>query len=675
MTRTAPRLDFRRFHAGTLFLIRTPETFPEGYAEKSFRDMKENLHLDYAAWLETWNCADGIIWRHPDYPRSSYWQGCDRDPLEETFCAADRADMAFLPECGVIHESFAASHAGAKRRLYSGQICRYGRVGLVPAAPVTADFLIAKYDALIGKFGHHPSFRAICMPAENCVQISYDNYTLSAWKKCFSTAFPSPSELAGAPGLQKRVNSFLENLFLAMYRKLARHLKQKYALPLMHYPVSQVSWVSHHVPGGTWPGKNLELINQVEEIDLLNLQLHPPLGNHPRQFKLEMELLEGNTAKACVADTHWYHETNAGKRPGLDEETAIDWILSTLTPFGISFFCYGFMAEELPLWQKELNPGTPVFHCYQGQSAERRRSAAIRLGMAYARLIGKYLNGKKHYAEAALFYRESLDDDYRFGSYCREHLFSFYESVQAAAIPLGVTGTIPEECSRIRCLIFDAVKSFSPEDAAALKKFLASGGKAVVIGKCAESLYDVCGFTVRECAADYVTAGASPHDPLAFSLPVDAKKLTAEGKVIRAYDRGDGAVVQSADAVFLGCWSAVSDFENKRQQGVVQLWKELFALLNAESGIRFFPDHARFKGGHEYASCDLYADPDGTERVLLIRNFGVEIPSSRLETGLPAGFRSGQFIVDGRHEPFPEDGWLPEIGHFALLTWEKTKPI
>ena len=675
MTQAASELNFRQFHAGTLFLIRTPETFPEGYAEKSFRDMKEHLHLDYAAWLETWNCADGIIWRHPDYPRSLYWRDCERDPLEETFEAADHADMAFLPECGVIHNGFADSHAEAKRRLYSGQLSRYGRIGLVPAAPVTADFLIAKYEALIGKFGHHPSFRAICMPAENCVQISYDNYTLSAWKKCFSFPLPSPAELAGDRALQEQVNSFLEELFLTMYRKLARHLKQKYGLPLMHYPVSKISAVSHHVPGEYLTGRNLDLIGRVEEIDLLNLQLHPPLGDHPRQFKLEMELLEGRTSKACVADTHWYHETNAGKRPGLSPETAIDWILGTLTPFGISFFCYGFMAEELPLWKKELNPGTPVFRCYQEKDATAWRRAAIKLGMDYAALIGKYLNGKRHFAAAALFYRESLDEDYRFGSYCREHLFSFYESVQAAAIPLCVTGEIPEECSRIKCLIFDAVKSFSPEDAAALKKYLASGGQAIVIGRCAESLYDACGFTVRECAADYVTADAAQDSPWSFSLPVDGIDLTAEGEILRAYNLGAGAVVRNSNAVFIGCWGAVSDFENKRQQGIVQLWKELFALLDADSGIRFYPDHARFKGGHEYASCDLYADPDGTERVLLIRNFGVEIPSSRLETVLPPGFLNGEFIVDGRNEPFPKDGCLPEIIHFALLTWKKIKPI
>ena len=140
-------------------------------------------------------------------------------------------------------------------------------------------------------------------------------------------------------------------------------------------------------------------------------------------------------------------------------------------------------------------------------------------------------------------------------------------------------------------------------------------------------------------------------------------------ELLRIFDQGFGEVVRNANAVFIGCLGAVSDFENKRQQGVVRLWKELFALLSAESGIRFSPDHARFKGGHEYAGCDLYADPAGPERVFLIRNFMVEISSSRLEVDLSSGFRNGELIVDGRNESLPEDGTLPENGHFALPTW------
>ena len=72
-------LDFKKFNTGTLFLVRTPDTFPVGYADKSFEDMKNNLHFDYVALLETWNCDDGVLWKTDKFPRSSYWKNEERD--------------------------------------------------------------------------------------------------------------------------------------------------------------------------------------------------------------------------------------------------------------------------------------------------------------------------------------------------------------------------------------------------------------------------------------------------------------------------------------------------------------------------------------------------------------------------------------------------------------------
>ena len=91
-------LDFKKFNTGTLFLVRTPEVFPVGYADECFRDMKENLHFDYAALLETWNCIDGTVWISDKFPRSSLWQGEERDPLEECFAAAgiDKVSYTYI---------------------------------------------------------------------------------------------------------------------------------------------------------------------------------------------------------------------------------------------------------------------------------------------------------------------------------------------------------------------------------------------------------------------------------------------------------------------------------------------------------------------------------------------------------------------------------------------------
>jgi len=46
------KLDFTKFNTDALFLVRTPDVFTEGYAEEGFKDMKENLHFDFASVLE-----------------------------------------------------------------------------------------------------------------------------------------------------------------------------------------------------------------------------------------------------------------------------------------------------------------------------------------------------------------------------------------------------------------------------------------------------------------------------------------------------------------------------------------------------------------------------------------------------------------------------------------------
>ena len=662
-------IDFNHFKNGTLFLIRTPDTFPEGYAQSTFEDMR-GLHIDYAAWLETWNCADGVLWIHPDYPRSHFWEGCPRDPLEETFLAADSTGIAFLPECGVMHKSFIEANADAKLTSYEGQLGTYGRLGLVPSCPLTLDYFIAKYDAFIGKFGQHSSFGGICLPAENSVLLSYDRYTESAYRKAFGEPLPSPTQLHESEGLQKNVYGFLEEQFLNMFRRLAKHIRQKYNLPLMHYPLSKISALSHHEPNLLFPTSNLELIMKVEEIDLLNLQLHPPLGNHPRQFKLEIELTEAITDRPVVADTHWYHETNAGKLPELTPKRYVDWILASLTPWGISFFCYGFMADKLPLWSKELNPGARVFNCYATPTAVAARRNAVRLGMDFTEQLRPMLDGTRHVAETAIFYRESIDNDYRFGNYYREHLFSLYEQLQATAIPVTITSTIPTSNESVHCLIFDAVKSLPQEDAARLEQFLASGGYAIIIGNCCEAIYRACHISVRQCAAEYVAAPGGTFGEWFFSLPVDAIKWTAEGDSLYLYNTGQSAVVQRGHAIYIGCSAAVSDFDNQRQLGLVEMWRHLLNLCDAESGVRLLASYRGQPGAHEFVSSDIFQSLNGHRKLLLIRDFGVEVISSTLKWSLPDGWKVQRAIIDGRPITLSDDGTLPEFEYFVAIEAE-----
>lgn len=661
------KLDFKKFNTGTLFLIRTPEHFPAGYAAESFRDMKENLHLDYAAWLETWNCMDGIIWQHPDYPRSSYWQGCDRDPLEETFLAADENGMAFLPEAGVMHDAFMKDHPEAMLHLADGRVVRYGRVGLVPACPLTADYFIAKYEALIGKYGDHPSFQAICMPAENGARLSYDRFTAEAYRRQFGCELPPESQWRSSTLLSRQIYAFTENLFLEMYRKLARHLKSKYGLPLMHYPQSKVSAISFHEPNEFYPTRNLELISEVKEIDLLNLQLHPPLGDNPRQFKLELELLESISACPFAADTHFYHETNAGKLPDLVPKRFADWILGTLTPYGVSFFCYGFMAEKLPLWKAEINEKVKVASCYADDEAVASRRKSVKKAMDFAELLRPQLTGSTHHAACAVFYRESVDEAYRFGSYYREHLFGVYEAIQSAAMPMIFTGNIPENGDEIKVLIFDAVKEINAEDGEKLRHYLKCGGQVILIGRCAAELYEICGFQVSETSAEYVTAAGKSQ--WLFYVPVDAVKLTANGEALYTYNTGAGAVLRNGRSWFIGAGCAVSDFSNMRQYGMVNLWKDILRQCHADSGVKLHAPYLQRYNEHEYLSCDIYEKAD--KKMLFIRNFGVEASVKSLSWQLPENFTASKAVVDGKVVAWENGGSLPPFEYFALITAEK----
>ena len=660
-------MNMHTFNCGALFLIRTPETFPEGYAAQAFEDMKA-LHLDYAAWLETWNCMDGIVWPHPDYPRSSFWKGCPRDPLEETFAAADAVGMAFLPECGVMDEAFMKAHSDAMMHLEDGRIARYGRIGLVPAADITVDYLIAKYEALIEKYKGHESLQGICMPAENGVRISYDRYTNDAYRKQFGEALPSSGELKADAALAARTTRFLEECFLRMYRRLARHLKQKYALPLMHYPQSKVSAISHHEPNDYYPTRNLELITQAEEIDLLNLQLHPPLGDEPLQFKMELELLESITDRPFVADTHFFHETNAGKLPDLVSKRFTDWILFTLSPYGVSFFCYGFMAKQLPLWKDEINPKVRVANCYADEDATAARRKAVIRGMDYAYALKPLLEGTRHRAACAIFYKESLDDGYRYGSYYREHLFGLYELLQATALPVVFTGKIPADAQTISCLILDAVKSISAEECEQMRRFMASGGRIILVGRCAKEIYECCGFTVRETDASFVCNERGTWD---FSVPVDGRAFTSNGEPLRRYDTGEGAVMLQGNACFVGASSAISDFCNMRQTGLVSFWKQLLHDFHADSGVKFHASYLNRWYEHEYVTADIYEAPDGSRRVLLLRDAGTEVQNATLEWALSPEWEITGALSDGKAFPWKNGEPLPEFEYFTAITASK----
>ncbi len=671
---------FNQFRTGTLFLIRTPDTFPVGYAERSIADMAGNLHLDYAAWLETWNCLDGIVWPHKGFPRSSYWKNEPRDPLEEVFQACDKHGMAFLPEAGVMHKDFMLANSEDMHHGYDheGKLVnsRYGRIGTVPAAPITAEYFIAKYDALLDQYGHHPSCKGICMPCENGIGLTYDRHTQALWKKAFSCEMPKPKEIFASRTLIKQVYHFLEDCFLQFYRTLARHLKQKYNLPLMHYPISKVSDISHMQE--PWmnpvPARNLSVMAKVEELDLLNLQLHPPLSDNIYHFKLEIELLQGLAKELPnVADTHFYHESCSGKLPPSTPKRYTDYVLSTITPYGVSFFCYGFFAPELPLWKKMLNPGAPVYKAYATPEIVARRREGTKLGLDLVEQLRDVMQGTFHKADCAIYWNEDIDFDYLYNSYYRDHLFGLYELCQAAALPTCIVTDIPRDTAQTKVLILAGIKSLAEQNYANLEAYIQAGGKVIVIGDCNKKIFQICGLDVQLTDAEFLAnPTGGKHANWWVTPPDESKKYTElNGECLYPYDTGKPAVTQVGNIVFFGTASSIWAYSDRRSVNLVKLWSKLLHDLDGFSGISTKAPYRGLPNAHLYLSADTYKTPDGKKIVLLLRNFGVELIGASVTWNLPEKLKVTKAFADGKQFDFQQDQPMPEFEHLVFLVAEQ----
>ena len=665
--------DFKGFNKGALFLIRTPENFPVGYAKKSFADMKQNLHFDFAAWLETWNCFDGVIWKSEKFPRSSYWKNEERDPIEECFTAADEVGMTYIAEAGVMHEDFMIAHRDGMLTDEKGNTRRYGRIGLTPSCPATLEYFKEKYSDLLDRFSHHESCRAVCMPCENGVVISYDRYSKAAYQKRFGEELPPISVIASDGELENKVFRFFEDEFLNMYRALARHIKENYGIALMHYPVDKISEDSFFQPSYVHPNRNIEVMNRVEELDMLNMQLHPPLYPNPYFFKLETEYLMANAnGIPCMADTHFYHEMAAGRLPDTTPKRIIDSILSTVTVNGISFFCYGFMAEELPLWKTELNLGSPVYLAYSEKHTLSARREAVLKGMGFVNDLGEMLKGTKHKADVAIYYPERLNSDYMYSSYATEHMFGLYELFNAAAIPVSITARIPECPEEQKALVMDTVRSISGEDLEKLRKYLSRGGKLVLIGKCSDEIERLAGISTKPSNAKCVVSEASDnYNGTLFHLPLDGKHYREKnGECILCYNDGGSAVTRLGNVLYLGLSDEIGRFSLYRDFTLAGWVKTFFTEENLNSSVEFHNIYVGMSDRHQFTSCDLY-EGEG-KKLLLLRNFGVEQNCSSLIWTLPENMRVSRAIADGEIFDFDNGKNLPLFEHFiALYATEK----
>ncbi len=666
------KLDFTKFNTGALFLVRTPDVFPEGYAEKCFADMKNNLHFDYATLLETWNCFDGILWKSDRFPRSSYWKNEERDPIEECFLAADKYDMAFLPEAGMMDSAYVLAHPDGMWTDFNGKRRRYGRIGLTPSCPLTLEYLIEKYDALLDKFGHHKSCKGVCLPCENCIDVTYDIYTKNAYMERFGCDMPTPDEMYASKEVENRVMSFLEDQFITMYRALASHIKEKYGLPLMHYPIDVISSSSFMQPECIRPGHNISVMTRAKELDLLNLQLHPPLFPNPYFFKLETEFLMANSPDIpCVSDTHFYHEMAAGRVPDMTPKRTVDSILSTITPYGVSFFCYGFMAEELPMWKKELNPGAPVYNAYNEKHTIAARREMCLKAMDYLEKLRHLIENTRHNADCAIYFPEDLSNDYLYSSYPTEHIFGLHEMLNAVAIPTKIVARMPKSSAEQKAVIMDSVRSISESDAENLKIYLKNGGKLIIIGKCCKEIEDIANIRCEETDAAFVRSEYSEsYNNCLFRLPLDGRHYCEKnGEAILYYNNGEAVATRRKNVIYFGASDAVGRFYSYRDYFLAEFWKNLLKNEGLDSGVTFECIYVNRAQGHQFTSCDIYENDQ--KKLLLVRNFGVEHRDAKIKWILPENMRIVKAMADGEDFEFENGKNIPMFEHFVALLAEK----
>jgi hypothetical protein len=663
---------FEGFKTGTLFLIRTPDAFLPGYADKSLEDMRK-AGLSYITWLETWNCEDGVLWISPKYPRSSYWKNEPRDPLEETFAAADRQGMAFLPEAGVMHQEFFDSNQQACVHNYKGEPSgRYGRIGLVPDAPETLEYFIDKYETLIDKFRGHKSLKGICLPSENSVRLSCDSYTRKAYRETFGEDIPPMEKIENSSQLQQKVCGFVENRLALFFSRLALHLKSKYGVAIMHYPLGLLSGHCHFQPMFVpQPARLLSSILSVKETDIFNMQVHPTLDDNPYFFKAESEIIQAIAKdRPCIADTHFYHEICDGKLPASTPKRFRDWILGTLTPNGISFFCYGFFAPQLPPWKKEINPGARVFNAYsEPEIVDSRRKETLK-ALSMVNQIAPLMEGSFHDSECAIFYNEDIKFEYEHGSWEKEHLFGLYEVFQAASIPVKFISEIPESPTGTKLVCLDSVKNLSEERLKTLSKFLRAGGRAVILGDCGVGLNEMLGLKISPAKGNLVKIsdhGGGDFANRVYACPYCAKDYSEAGGMPLYYWSDDSFAVTEkkigeGKIIYIGAYSAFSEFSYYRRTTLIGVLKNIIKQLNGEIEVEIEAPYRKTLK-HAYLSADIYRSRKGGSVALMIRNFGVEADNVRIRWRIPE-HADLRFFTDGK-EMRPDYKWAD--GVFSTL--------
>lgn len=331
------------------------------------------------------------------------------------------------------------------------------------------------------------------------------------------------------------------------------------------------------------------------------------------------------------------------------------------------------MAEELPLWKKELNPGAPVFKVYgESNTVKARREMAVK-ALDYVELLRPLLENTSHYADCAVFYPESIDKENIYAAHAVDNILGLYELFNAATVPLRVIDKIPTSAEEQKLIVLNSVGSFSDGNCRKLEQYLASGGKVMLVGKNCEEIERIAGVAVVESDALFVQSELSnEYNQCYMRLPSKGRHYTeTNGVPLLRYDNGEAAITKTDNVIYFGMVDEIDRFCYCRDFSLASWLKHYFTAENFCSGIEFHNIYVKEQDRHQYVSCDIFENDE--KKILFIRNFGVDQRNSSVSWNLSENLQITKAWADGTEFKFKNGGELPPFEHFVVIYAEKRR--
>jgi hypothetical protein len=240
----------------------------------------------------------------------------------------------------------------------------------------------------------------------------------------------------------------------------------------------------------------------------------------------------------------------------------------------------------------------------------------------------------------------------------------------AAAIPLKFVSQIPENAKSEKLIVLDSVTFMPDRDKDNLKKYISDGGKVMVIGKCSDDLQDILGINpVKSNARLTQLEDSWRYNNCLVRLPLNSTHYTQSGEGLIYYDDGTPAITQNGSIIYIGLSDVVDRFSQYRDFYLASWLKNYCNKNGLNTGVEYHNVYVGQKDRHQFVSCDVFENEQ--QKLLFIRNFGVEPSSSEVKWEMPEDFKITKAFADGNEFEFNSNGELPLFEHFVAIFAER----